>query len=950
MSHLSLVQDLLAEANPDQRTQCIAAFAQESTRTAQLALVATLREQALQALYADRQQAAILTQALQDLATQTGVFAHRARAQHCQGQLLALIHGDYQAALDCQNDARAWVAYLQDDIEIAKVDTSRSWSLSQTGNVDEAILCCEQAALIFEDHEEWGLVARAKNNIAHIYAEAHQYNRALAAFQDALQIMVAQGSSPTFITGTEINVAWMLLELGRFSESKLILERSIAHCEEQSQFNILAVAQHNLGSLNFLTGNYVQALQNLSDANANYVNYQGAYISSCALDQAECLSLMHQFDAALTVATQVLETPNITEITQLRAIVAQARALFGLSKYTATLDFLHQHQPQFTSDTPFWYMQAQLLEVNAHLALDNPQQARHQAERLLTLCEVNNWERWRYRVEIAIIDCLLAEHALQNAETRLLNLHQSATHTQRPEIRFLLLTRLVEVAIQRKDVPQALAWLKDCINGLETVQTNVMPEHREAYLRSRNAVFSKAVALSLEIDQPLQAFFYAERAKSRSLLTLLATQETLKIDSLNASDDQLVGQYNTSRTQWTIGNNRLQKLLHDNLGITEAEITQQIEALNTIEKQLKQTWHDLLIRNSAYSASAARLTTPAPKDPRATLAPDASLIEYYTIDNAIIAFVFTATSLDVVHLESDLTALAKLMQRYELNIQSVAHAPEMRDYLLPNMYGVSKLLYDQLLAPVLAHLPAAIQKLIIVRHNILHYVPLHTLYDGNDYLLARYQISYLPMADGLRYLAPQASTPEKVVIAGHTQNGLLPQVQVEMEEISTLWDAPTTLYEAACKALKLQVVCEDATVIHIASHGVFRRDDPIFSGLAMADGWLTALDIFSWQLSASLVTLSACETGRANIGGGDEILGMMRAFLGAGAASLVLSQWVVDDKATQLLMSLFYQHLQNGLTKAAALQQAQLAIAALPEFTHPWYWGAFTLIGDSGPL
>ena len=76
-------------------------------------------------------------------------------------------------------------------------------------------------------------------------------------------------------------------------------------------------------------------------------------------------------------------------------------------------------------------------------------------------------------------------------------------------------------------------------------------------------------------------------------------------------------------------------------------------------------------------------------------------------------------------------------------------------------------------------------------------------------------------------------------------------------------------------------------VLHLATHADFRPDNPLFSGLALADGWLTTLDIFNLRLDASLVTLSACQTGRSVIGGGDELLGLMRSFLAAGAASLV---------------------------------------------------------------
>src|SRR6185503_18037582 len=99
------------------------------------------------------------------------------------------------------------------------------------------------------------------------------------------------------------------------------------------------------------------------------------------------------------------------------------------------------------------------------------------------------------------------------------------------------------------------------------------------------------------------------------------------------------------------------------------------------------------------------------------------------------------------------------------------------------------------------------------------------------------------------------------------------------------------------------------------------------------DGWLTTLSIFHLPLNASLVTLSACQTGRSVIGGGDELLGLMRAFLYAGAASLVLSLWAVEDRSTALLMETFYRKLAEGLSKRAALRYAQLQFIHAPNRT-----------------
>ena len=102
-------------------------------------------------------------------------------------------------------------------------------------------------------------------------------------------------------------------------------------------------------------------------------------------------------------------------------------------------------------------------------------------------------------------------------------------------------------------------------------------------------------------------------------------------------------------------------------------------------------------------------------------------------------------------------------------------------------------------------------------------------------------------------------------------------------------------------------------------------------------------DICSQKLNASLVTLSACETGLSKVFAGDEVLGLARGFLSAGAASIVVSLWTVNDDATGRLMKSFYIHLQRTASVAASLRQAQLEFIGRGE--HPFLWSPFILIG-----
>lgn len=95
-----------------------------------------------------------------------------------------------------------------------------------------------------------------------------------------------------------------------------------------------------------------------------------------------------------------------------------------------------------------------------------------------------------------------------------------------------------------------------------------------------------------------------------------------------------------------------------------------------------------------------------------------------------------------------------------------------------------------------------------------------------------------------------------------------------------------------------------------------------------------------------MVTLSACESGLGRIARGDEVQGFTRAFLGAGAASLLVSLWPVEDDSTQLLMTTLYGDLARGMPAAQAMQRAQLAVLARPGYGEPYFWAAFNLVGD----
>jgi CHAT domain-containing protein len=135
----------------------------------------------------------------------------------------------------------------------------------------------------------------------------------------------------------------------------------------------------------------------------------------------------------------------------------------------------------------------------------------------------------------------------------------------------------------------------------------------------------------------------------------------------------------------------------------------------------------------------------------------------------------------------------------------------------------------------------------------------------------------------------------------------------------------------------------ESRFVHVATHGMFRRDNPMFSSIRLGDGPLSVYDLFELRLPAELVTLSGCGTGLSVVVGGDEQLGLVRGLLYAGARAVLLTLWDVDDSSTADFMKEFYGRLQNGWSKARAVQEGMRELRH--RYPHPFYWAPFALIG-----
>ncbi len=243
-------------------------------------------------------------------------------------------------------------------------------------------------------------------------------------------------------------------------------------------------------------------------------------------------------------------------------------------------------------------------------------------------------------------------------------------------------------------------------------------------------------------------------------------------------------------------------------------------------------------------------------------------------------------------------------------------------------------------------------QLTIAPHGILHYLPFGALLDGDQYLVDRVSLRMTPSAAVLVYLPTDRPRKAGTLLAlGNPDLGDraldLPNAQTEAVRVAALFPNSRALVRADASKSALKDLGNGFAMLHFATHGRFNADAPLSSGLYLAkgresDGVLTVGDLYSLHLDADLVTLSACETGLGKVANGDDVIGLTRGFLYAGARTIVASLWEVDDAATAQLMESFYRN-QAQHDKREALRLAQ--IETRKSHPEPWYWAGFNIEG-----
>jgi len=882
--------------------------------------------------------------------------------------------GEYQRAVELYDRAAAIYQAHGLPAKQANAQVGKVFSLALLGRYQEAQEAGDWASVILEQHEQWRQLITLTMNLAIAYGRQRQDTKALAQLDRARELCHRLGPEGR---GTlqliENNRAIVLRNLGQFRAS---IEASQATWELAKQVGHkfeMARAREELAYTYLLQGRYNEALELLDQARDIFTadgRHSDAIktelvITNCLLQLRrfrDVLEKCHRLQSVFAVQGTRREVADV--------ILSEAVASAGLQRYDEALDLLAQARDLFAQEGNYVRVTCTDMEMAAVLYQQSRlEESLETAQACASAFQAHDLPVQQAEAYLISARAAAALHQFDHAHHLV---RQALTVGEAKDIpslvypcRYLLGT----LAQARGNQQEALAEYDRAIEELERLRGRLMIEFRAGFLEDKQVVYEDAVALCLELGHPPKSLEYAERAKSRALLDLLAYSLDLGIHARADQDRELVEELTHLRTE----RDRLYRRWETNQGLAvrgwapgtgsqqgdeTSHVRQDVLAL---EKRIEELWHTLLIRNADYARDAS-LWQVRTEPIQPFLSPETMLLEYFIARGRLVAFTVTAQEVRAQRLSVDLARVQRLVQLLWLNLRAVPMLDPSRDSsratsLSANARGILGQLYEGLVAPLRDQL-AAYPQLTIVPHGPLHYLPFHALYDGQSYLLEQHTISYLPVASLLSYRPGTPPAEGEAFAFGHSYGGALPHAVQEAQSIAAILNGQAVLEDRATVA-RFEEMAPNSHILHLATHGDFRPDTPLFSGLALSDGWLTTLDIFNLSLRASLVTLSACQTGRNVVGGGDELLGLMRAFLYAGAASLVLSQWAVEDRSTARLMETFYHKLAEGWTKGAALQHAQLQFieeqsaeqdALSASYTHPYFWAPFFLVGDTGTL
>jgi CHAT domain-containing protein/tetratricopeptide (TPR) repeat protein len=930
----------LIKALPAER----AALLERDSALVGVALAYALKDRCYAAWNTDPAQAVEAAAALAAVSARSSELEVAALAAWASG-VAALAEGQMEQAVAELDRAADRFAQLGQADNGARVQVPKLIALATLGRYDDAMACGLAARDVLLAHGDPIAAGRVESNLGTIAFRRDQYADAERYYRLAHTRLQA-ADEPAALARIEIGLADVLSLQHRLAEAESLYEQALRRAGDAELGVVQAIAECNLGDLALARGEYAQALSYLERSRRRYAALEMPHETAIAdLQLAEAYLELNLAPEAATIFARVI--PLFTELgmqfehawalahagqtalllgepAEARRRFAEARALFEAeeNQVSAAMVALYEAQLRYQERQ---YVAAAAAAARAAKVFEDG----GNTDRRLVAAWLEG-EALRCAGDHAAAQPLL-DATLRQAEA-----------AGAPKIVQRCATSLGLLAASTGDRVAAEGLLTHALAVIEQMRAPLPGEEfRTAFLSDKLSPFDGLVRLALDDGRVADALGYVERARSRALSDMLGGAARGLARPRDAFEAGLYERLNALRQELNWCYQRISRTLEGE-GTSAGGLQELQQAAQEREAAILELTRQIQQYGGGDRVADASLRL---DELQAALADDTALVEYFSLDGELLVFVVTSEATRVVRKLAGESEVEELVERLRFQTDAMRRAVGREAAHVPILTARARhllaRLYDLLLRPIAPLIGE--RRVTVVPHRALHYVPFRALFDGERYLIERQEVCTVPSAAVLLHCLQQPPSPHQNALFLGVPDARAPRVRDEVLAVAPQWPERVALLDGEATLAALQRHAPTARIIHLACHGQFRADSPLFSSLQLADGWMTVRDAYNLELSCDLVVLSACETGVSAIAPGDELIGLARGFFAAGAPALLVSLWTVDDATTAELMTAFYGRLRAGERPAAALRAAQLVV--MQHHPHPFYWAPFVLLG-----
>ncbi len=815
--------------------------------------------------------------------------------------------------------------------------------LANTAQYREAIEAARPAERWFEKEKDDHARARLSINLGIVYARLNDHTKAAESYAKARGIFQALGDKEG-IAKTSLNLANILSNVDEFDAADVLYEQCRNLSDELQLHELSVQAGYNRAYLQYLRGRYSDALNSFGRLRQRFqVTGSRRHSALCDLDEAQIyVDLGLSKDAATLAkrAIQEFETLGMP-LEQAKVTAVYGVALMQMGCFAEALQTFSDSSEIFEqSSNSYWAGLLNLYRAEVHISLRHLTEAQALAKEAKAIFERMQIPSKRIfsLVLLGRVGLELDDVAAAQAATTEISRLIAATKT--PLVLFPYHVLCAEIAEGQHKWDEAQHYYERAVQELEQHQTRLHHDDlRVTFLKGRHKAYDGLVRLSLDRmdsgEDVAAAYGWCERARSRGLVELLShyspalhsEAEKSLVAKANQLREELNAEYARSQPEFRP---LAAQADYETIAFKEQELARTLREISTVDPEY---------------ASLQQVSIATLESLRDALLDKTTVVEYFTAGDEILAFIVNRTGARVVRRLCSSERILNAQERLGFQIEKFQLGPDYiathAEQILESTKRHLQALYGYLVAPFIDEIKTP--HITVVPHGGLHFLPFHAFFDGQQYLIDRFEVSYAPSASILKYCLEKQEAPGANPLLVAVPDDKAPLVDDEVRTIATLFPNARTLHAEAATRAAFVEASASSSFIHIATHAFFRHDNPMFSSFKLADGYFTAFDLFSLACPTNLVTLSGCQSGMSEVSGSDDLLGLMRGFLYAGARSLLVSLWNVDDESTTALMVDFYREWQKGAAKSTALRSAMLAVRRSQP--NPFYWAPFLLVG-----